>query len=644
MNKRFASAAGMIFFSLIGGFSSFFIARSQVQFASINYLFFALAALCAGVGLIISERPDQDERGLSGVSMLGYVCMVWAVLSCSVSGRFATTILGMPTSLLGLGTLVCLALVALFAYRARFEVLTILGYSAPVLLLATGLYGVFAQPALDANGKTLDALHLGFANSSELALFYVMLVPFVLMRGYQYFKNDLASRIARYLVVVVVLVATLVNAMRMAMLVILLIALYYLVCEFVPLRAVRRKIVAAVGGLGFFAGVLFVGQAMAGKMGASFLSIRGQLWRMAAEEITKRPIFGYGADGFFGASATINKPARWWGGSPLHLTDGTTDPHNILVMIAVSFGLMGLVLALALIVVWMRRALKAQASLEDEQLSQHSQTSKKSKKKEAVAAPERGYFSAPMVASLAALFTLLTMPTTVNLLPLLALCLGSALLPTPQQKCIPYEQGNKAYNIVGCVGLTLALCFTIVTGANVVARISLGGVTYLQGPDFEKAYSLNRFFGWDPFISHELNTAFVYSESTGAQAASELARMVSLKSERPTLADPTNPYYRLMYINVLYRAGRVVSPLWGRSADTPSDLRLALLKAASKDFPRQPDIDIELADSALQAHEPALARQALKTVTDLGEYGKQVWAVPLQSIEKALKTETQTVQ
>lgn len=632
MNKRFVLTAVTVFFSLLGGFVSFYVARSQVQFASLNFIFFALAALTAGIGLIV-DKDENPSSGFGWLSLCGMLALVWAFVSSLASGRFASTLLGNTTSLVGLAALVCFALVVAYAYRARTEVLSVLGYSAPILMALSAAYGLIAQPPVDANGTVLDALHLGFANSSEFGLFFVLLAPFVLMKGYAYVKNERVDRIARYVLVGAAFIATYVNAMRMASVALLAIALYYVACEFIVQRKVRRTLVACVGGLGLVGAVVFLSEALAGKVGSSFLSIRGQLWRMAFAEVSKRPVLGYGADGFFGASATIAKPHNWWGGNALHLTDGTTDPHNFLVLLTVSFGFVGLVLCCALIVLWFIRALRAQAIYEDE--TRAVKKNKKSSKVQGSEERERGYFSAPFVAGFAGIIMLLTMPTTVNLLPLLALCLGSAVSVSNKEDLSVV--GLKVAPAARIAVLGIGLLFVCVMGTNAIARVSLGGVTYLQGPSFEKAFKVNRIFGWDPFIAHELNTAFAYSTSTGTRSASELARMVSLKSQRPTVADPTNPYYRLMYINVLYKAGRNTSPLYSGSASTPDDLRFALLKQASHDFPKQPDIDIELALSAAEAGQPALTRSAVKTVDALGAYGEQIWATPLKSIKEYLK-------
>lgn len=630
MNRRLILAAATVFFSVLGGFSSFYLAHSQAQFASLNFVFFALAALIALVGVLLDKHEEQT--GLSGLSLAGLAFLVWALFSSIVSGRFASTILGMSTSLVGLGALVCFGSLVLFAYHYRDEVLPVLGYCAPAVALIVGLYGVFAQPVTNADGTVLDALHLGFANSSELALFYVLLTPFVLMRGYAYLKNEKVCRIMRYLIVTVLFVATFINAMRMASVMIIAIALYYLATEFIAKRSTRRTVVGAALGVGVVGAVVLLASALAGKAGASFLSIRGQLWHMAGAEIAKRPLLGYGADGFFGASATIAKPANWWGGQPLHLTDGTTDPHNMLVLMTVSFGVIGLVLLLVLFVLWVLRALSAQASFEEKLADEHAPQKGKKSKKQQVTADSHGYFSAPLVGALAGVAMLMTMPTTVNLLPLLALCFGGALAQ-PEKR---FNLGASLGRILPVVGVISALLFMLFTGADALARFSLGGVTYLSGPSFEKAWSINKVFGFDPFIAHELNTAFVYSTSTGTQAASELARMVSSHAERATLMDTTNPYYRLMYLNVLYKSGQTSSPLWPKKEKAPDVLRLALLKVASRDFPRQPDIDVELAFTAAQAGENALARKALKTVTDLGDYGEQIWSEPLANIEATL--------
>lgn len=630
MNRRLTLAAATVFFSILGGFSSFYFARSQAQFASLNFVFFALATVIALVGVLLDKR--EEPSGLSGLSIAGLVFLAWALFSSVVSGRFASTILGMSTSLIGLGALVCFGSLALFAQHYRDEVMTVLGYSAPAVALLVGLYGIIAQPVTSPDGTVLDALHLGFANSSELALFYVLLTPFVLMRGYAYLKNEQVCRVGRYLIVSVLFAATLINAMRMASVMIAVIALYYVATELMVKRSMRRIVVGGALGVGAVGAVVLLASALAGKVGASFLSIRGQLWRMASAEIAQRPLLGYGADGFFGASARIAKPGNWWGGQPLHLTDGTTDPHNMLLLMTVSFGIIGLMLLLVMFGLWVVRALATQTAHEEEYAEKGSTPKSKIAKKQQDTGVSRGYFSAPLVGALAGVAMLMTMPTTVNLLPLLALCFGSAVAH-PDKK---FDRGVSFGHMLTLVGVVGALIFTLFTGVDALARFSLGGVTYLAGPSFEKAWSVNKVFGFDPFIAHELNTAFVYSPSTGSQAASELARMVAYHTERATQADKTNPYYRLMYLNVLYKSGQVSSPLWQKTEKSPDDLRLALLKIASQDFPRQPDIDIELAYSAAHAGEKALAREALKTVTDLGEYGKQIWSEPLANIEATL--------
>ena len=96
---------------------------------------------------------------------------------------------------------------------------------------------------------------------------------------------------------------------------------------------------------------------------------------------------GRGADGFFGGAATVAKPSNWFGGDALHLTDGTTDPHNVLVLTAVSFGVVGLLLLLAWFGLWVAKSFKSDEA-------------------------KTGYAPA-FVASLASAYILLTMPTTV---------------------------------------------------------------------------------------------------------------------------------------------------------------------------------------------------------------------------------------
>jgi len=624
MRKRYFFPAIILIFSVLGGYSSRYFTGSQPQFASLNEVFLCLAALVAGGCLayeFFGKNKDADASGLSGgfslLSVAGVAFVAAGWISSAMSGRFWSAFFGMPASLVGMLTITALAVIGWYVVRHSAVVTEMMSLSAPVVLLATAVIA-FVIPIINSADKYLvDAEHLGFGNSSELGLFFVVLSVFTLNLRYPLLKKrfnlELGLRLATVLFTLVVMYS---SRMLTGIVVIIGILIWFLITQVVTSQKART----ALGWSGVSAAVVLTAAATYAGMNklisSEFFDIRSQLWRMAAAILKNRPVLGYGADGFFGGAATVVKPSNWFGGAALHLTDGTTDPHNVLVLTAVSFGLVGLVLLLVWFGLWVAKSLKS-----DE--------------------VKAGYAPA-FVASLASAYILLTMPTTVNLLPLITLCFALSVSAFPQtKKKTVASQDASGFDLkssgvaIKKIATILALCLILFGTADMIGRVALGPVVYMSGTSFERAVALEKVCGFDPYFAHQVNLAYAYSPATGVALEKQTTTFKSLKTESAETGDETNPYYTLVYANAAYRAGFTKTQR-GVAASTADRLHQILLEQAAKAFPQQPDVNIELAIVSVIEGDLTTAKTALAVVEEFGTYGQGIWGVPMKEVQTAL--------
>ncbi|MBK5211643.1 MAG: O-antigen ligase family protein [Coriobacteriia bacterium] len=615
MRKRYFFPAIILFFSVIGGYSAKYFTGSQSQFASLNSVFLCLAAIMAGGCLayeFFGKKKVADGSALSGrfslLSVAGIAFIAWGWISSAVSGRFWSAFFGMPTSLVGMLTITAIAVIGWYAVRHSDALTEILSLAAPVVLFVTAVIA-FIIPIINSADKYLvDAEHLGFGNLSELGLFFVVLSVFTLNMQYPLLKKRFNLELGlRFAIVLFTLMVMYSSRMLTGIVMIIGILIWFLITQIVTSKKART----ALGWGGSAAVVMLtVGATYAGLnklISSEFFDIRLQLWRMAVSILKNRPVFGYGADGFFGGAATVAKPLNWFGGDALHLTDGTTDPHNVLVLMTVSFGLVGLALILSWFGLWIAKSLK------------NSDVAS-------------GYAPA-FAASLASAYILLTMPATVNLLPLVAICFALSASGSSQDSS-GFNLGKSGATIKK-IGTVVALCLILSGTADVLGRIALGPVVYLSGTSFERAIALEQVYGFDPYFAHQVNLAYAYSSATGAALAEQTATFKSLKTESAETGDETNPYYTLVYANAAYKAGFTKTQR-GVAASTADRLHQILLEQAAKTFPKQPDINIELAIASVVEGDLVTAKTALAVVEEFGTYGQRIWGVPIKEVRSAL--------
>ena len=61
-----------------------------------------------------------------------------------------------------------------------------------------------------------------------------------------------------------------------------------------------------------------------------------------------------------------------------------------------------------------------------------------------------------------------------------------------------------------------------------------------------------------------------------------------------------------------------------------------MLEQAAKTFPKQPDVNIELAIASVVEGDLTTAKTALSVVEEFGAYGQRIWGVPMKEVQSAL--------
>lgn len=528
----------ILFLTIIGGFTAFYVTGSQPQFTAYNFLLLCLAAAVSIVALGIeafgpkakpSKKSPQKSLRMSVGALLSMGFLGWIWISTLFSGRFISALYGVPTSLLGLISIAGLAAIALSAYRFSEEFERALSVAAPMLAVVVAVWAYVQDVSAATAGRATDTVHLGFANSSELGLFLLILLPWTLSEKFPLFKNSATAEKALRLVAAATLVYTAFwTQARMALILMVLVLIEYALSYTKFGKRSRRWIIGVVYSATLvLAGIVAIFEST-NILPTSLFNIRGRLWRIGLEVFADSPLFGQGADGYQSGAMKLANFANSLEGPPLHFTDGTTSPHNIIVDIMTSFGVIGILLALAGAVTFVLYILRS--------------------KTYETLAPKNG--SPAFVAAITAFFLLMTMPATINLLPLIAICaavaVNSGVLGT-----LVFELTGKAKMRFRVVVLVLGSFLILLGIFDASMRLSLGPVNYYRAAPVEKALSIGTFGLLDPYFALNANNAMTFSEFDPAVRAQQIKTFKNLHTERALDVDKRDPYLALSRANAL---------------------------------------------------------------------------------------------
>ncbi|MBC7265994.1 MAG: O-antigen ligase family protein [Coriobacteriia bacterium] len=381
-----ASAVALVA-SCLSGLALSVLASSQVLAVDLAALALGLAGVIGATTALL--RPKALTRSMSGPILAWLAFMGWALVSALASGRGWSAFVGEPTNLWGLLSLAAATAVAATAASWSEEVGAVLSAVAPAVIVVE-LAIVFSQAA------TGQPIRGSLPNSTYLGELVVLLVPFVGLR------SDRTRSKAADALAVGAIAAVAASSARVATLSLLA----WFVAERVWRRArtARERYAAAAVAAAVAVGgaMVFARDEIAATFAASTWTERLLMWSDAWRAMLARPVVGYGPDGFIGAGASVSTVERMQQGPVLlyHLY-GTADPHNVVVWVGVSAGVVGLSLVVLTLVHVVRRW---------RENAEHSEQSK------------AAVWALCMTAA-----TLLTAPAAMQIAPILGLVLGLSL-------------------------------------------------------------------------------------------------------------------------------------------------------------------------------------------------------------------------
>lgn len=343
-------------------------------------------------------------------------------------------------------------------------------------------------------------------------------------------------------------------------------------------RRLRLAVAAVVMVAVVAAGLVFAADEVLGSAGVNAAGKRPQMWAAAVVAVAARPALGWGADGFLaGGAATVSRQLTRAG---LVFGPGSTDPHNLLVWVAVSAGLVGLALfcwlAVEVVLAWRHR-------------------------------PRPAYRGPAVSGVVMFLFVLLTAPAAVQVLPLFGLMLGISL---GGAQAPPVAAGaRKVSMLVGSAVLAVA---SFVLAANMLTRAPLE----TPGPDASVkvapiSLAVTRVWPFDAHLAYlaSLHTGFAVVASPGLVAEGvDLAQ-----AQRAADLDARNPFY-------------------------------ALELARTRRFYRQPAADVDTAFRETLRRYPALPLAHAEYAASLASAGRRAEALRQIELAEALDAGDPQVQ
>lgn len=476
-----------------------FGATVQNQAVDATVVVFALAAVL-GCYLLAEGRASLQPTRLT---VAWSVFLGWACVSALASGRVWSAFMGEASALAGLASLIAFTAISWSAGMRSRGVESALIAAAPWFV---ALQSVWALVQISRGGPGVGSL----PNSTYLGEFVVLLLPWVIVRGREYPRLRLIARIVLVLVAVTALGA---SGSRVAA----VLALVWTVWTFSQLThlpvSLRRWAGPGAVALVLLAGLVFARAEILGSVGVGTLGARPQMWRLAARAVALRPLLGWGPDGFLAGGARAMTPQVAERGLKLVFGYGNTDPHNLVVFIVVSTGIVGMLAffwAVAeLLLRWRRLRLEG-----------------------------KGSGSARWALALCA-GVLLTAPATPHILPLLAIATGLSVAPLARRASEERWQRPLAVSVVAVFLIT-----SLTYGANALARMPYEDfgpeVSVAKAASVEKAAARWRF---DPYLAYLSSLHLGYAVQADNALASQRPDLRAI--ERAASLDTHNPFYAL---------------------------------------------------------------------------------------------------
>lgn len=286
----------------------------------------------AGVSLLL-RREQAVPRSSVGLAWAAF--LTWALMAAVASGRVWPALVGQTSTRQGWMTLVALTAIGLAAAQNASGVRALLLRYGWLVVLGESLVALarFAASPDSLIGGTL-------ANSTYMGEALLLLLPWTLPGPVD---DGPWARRGRFAALVLAVGALGATRSRAALLVAAVWLLWLAGTRWKT--AVRNKVIA---GLGLAAAAVAAMVAMPGSVfapdGPLPFGGRIAMWQQSIAATMARPLLGWGPDGYWPGSAAVRTPEMAAASHSLLLGPFAADPHNFLVWVAVSTGIVGLAL------------------------------------------------------------------------------------------------------------------------------------------------------------------------------------------------------------------------------------------------------------------------------------------------------------
>lgn len=470
-------------------------------------LWTGLAGVIAAIALLMRRvTPWPRSRVASAWSAF----MAWAFLCTLVSGRAWAALVGEPTNRLGWMTLIALSLVALAGASSAGEVSALLRRHAWWVVVAESLFTMYRL--VTTNSATVGGT---LPNSTYLGEAFVLLLPWVLPDES---VTNARDRRTRYVVIVLAVAVLGAVQSRAALIVAGLwcmwaIARYWKAPAVYKVAASLALVTIAVG-----ATVTVLPASVFDPDGSLPFGGRFAAWELSARALAERPVVGWGPDSYWPAAAAVRTPEVAAAGASLALGEAATDPHNAIVWVALSTGVVGLGLFLwfvvSIVLEW-RRRMQTDTDI------------------------------VPALWSLGGCLALgLIAPLTLHILPLFALVLGVSLKVLAAEADDPASQAARKDQTLGLVLVLLLAVTSGVLALNAATRASYEITTAENSPRLAAgARTASALWFADPHLAYLSSLHAGWAAQASPDAGWQQVDLAAL--DRAVKVDTRNPFYAL---------------------------------------------------------------------------------------------------
>lgn len=481
---------------------------TQTQTVDFPAVVLGVAGLIGAAALLSGGTPVvlRTRLGFAWISFLA-----WGFVAAVFSGRALAAFVGEPTNLLGFWVLLSLvAIVCAVAWRGQ-AAREVLETAAPwILLLQFGWVAVAFMRVDWSQPFVPDLVARGtLPNSTGLGATVLLLLPWLLVRPSG--ERFGLPAWARFTIAAGAVVTLAIGQSRVALVVAVVWILWMLLNHF-EVRQRTRSIASGVfAGVLILAAVAYVATQLQDPRGGQ-LGLRPEFARTAIAAAAASPFVGFGPDGFVAGGASVSTPEFASKINPLVFARGAVDPHNILLWVVVSTGVVGLALFLwafvEVVLAWRARS-------------------------------QAGFGNATGVWAVAGAFIVfLTAPASLAMLPLFAFVLGITLAGRPNQAG-DQQRGIADYALIGVLGLS-----GLLLAANAFTRLPLERPGAEDSPRLANtAQVAANLWIADPYLAYLASNHWAWAGQTDQSVVVNQLDLVAM--ERATELDDRDPFLAL---------------------------------------------------------------------------------------------------